>query len=73
MNNFQVHLKNGNIITVTAHHFTYQPGPGVHDPLQFYKDENTRDEAILVMAGEVAAIVPGDNAPARASRKLVGG
>lgn len=68
MNTFRVHLKNGNSFTVKAHHFVSKASAALYTPVQFYKDENTVDETILVIAAEVAAIVPAEGeAPSAAA------
>lgn len=67
MNTFRVHLKSGSSFTVKAHHFDYKPGAGILTSVQFYKDESTLDKTIVVVYGEVAAIVPEGEAPAVAA------
>lgn len=57
MKTFRVHLKSGSSFTVTAHHFENDLRPGLYQTVPFYKDENTLDETILIIAAEVAAIV----------------
>jgi 5-deoxy-D-glucuronate isomerase len=70
MNTFRVHLKNGNSFTVTAHHFDPKPNMGPPQQYSFYKDESTIDETILVVFGEVAAIVPEGEAPGVAAANV---
>lgn len=63
MNTFRIHFKNGNSITVTAHHFGTKTSSANIATVPFYKDETNIDESIMVFVSEVAAIVPEPQIP----------